>query len=77
MLAFVIALPLAGCASTETVKTTPEPVTVTVQSGPTEDQATTEAEDTTTRKPIQGVPASAIRSSSPAPRMVPPWRSRS
>ena len=50
MLALVIALPLAGCASTETVQTTPEPVTVTVQGGQTEDQATTEAEDTTTEE---------------------------
>jgi transposase len=29
MLALLFALPLVGCASTETVKTTPEPVTVT------------------------------------------------
>jgi len=54
MLALVAALTLVGCASTETVKTTPEPVTVTVQSGQTEDQATTEAEDTTTEEAESG-----------------------
>jgi uncharacterized protein YceK len=53
-LALLIALTLAGCASTETVKTTPEPVTVTVQGGQTEDQATTEAEDTTTEEADSG-----------------------
>jgi hypothetical protein len=36
------------------VKTTPEPVTVTVEGGQTEDQATTEAEDTTTEEAESG-----------------------
>jgi hypothetical protein len=36
------------------VKTTPEPVTVTVQGGQTEGQATTEAEDTTTEEAESG-----------------------
>lgn len=49
------------------MKTTPEPVTVTVQGGQTEDQATTEAQDTTTEAAESGVPASATRSSAPAP----------
>jgi hypothetical protein len=53
-LALVAALTVVGCASTETVKTTPEPVTVTVQSGQTEDQATTEAEDVTTEEAESG-----------------------
>jgi hypothetical protein len=52
-LALVIALTLAACASTETVKTTPEPVTVTVQGGTTEETATG-AEETTTEEAESG-----------------------
>jgi hypothetical protein len=52
--ALVIAFTLVGCASTETVKTTPEPVTVTLQGGQTGDQTTTEAEGTTTEEAESG-----------------------
>jgi hypothetical protein len=52
-LALVIPLALAGCASTETVKTTPEPVTVTAQAGTTEEENT--GEDTTTEQASAGI----------------------
>jgi uncharacterized protein DUF4352 len=44
----LLVLSLVGCGGTEAVKTTPEPVTVTVQAGTTEEDTTTAAEETTT-----------------------------